>query len=1248
MKKISKLSYRLILIALIIFIAPVACISIYNRNVNNILEQDALKDLSNSNDVKTQAINERLNSTEAILAYLATIVSDNIYDPIEFSSKLTYAGDEYHLGVVNHLSANTVREINEDNSEYSKPLAEALKNTLLNKVPSIVHHEEGTSDVVSILYPVFETSKSRSSEIYGIITCSMTLENFMEKYFATTDKRISTCLVDLACGHAFTISALEDGSYKHVKENYDDSMKISCNNHSYNSMLQAHKENPNEMFTLDFRGNSFYATITDFKYENWDMRGALLVSTMNVSTLMNTSNIIADNSIQMMLIIILIFVVTILLSMGLLYYFQSKQDDASQSLALEKEKYKILAEDSDWSIWEYDHATQVLSNATFEDFEPTPIHQYRSKLLKEKIIHPQDFPDLSQVLDNVINGELHFYRQYRKLTSDKEYEWTELKGTTIFDENNKPVKAFFRTTNIHQQKLEMDKIKTTAEHDALTGLYKQNIVKDKITAILEDIETSNMHGLILVDIDNFENLYAEYGSTFADALLIDISSRLSKKFSQKNLLARIGQERFLIFLHNVSIHTDVETAAKNIKNMFDEIHLGAEIDLKITASIGISLSPNNGSTFEELLNAADIALYISKKSGKDRYTLYDTDLITPAILKEYNSNTKQNIITDTSTDSVIDSDIIYKVVDILFTAKDLDITFNLAFSLIANYYKANMIGIAEYHPDQQILTTPYSWNDDQFKRFESNLAAFSYEEADKFSFFKNSPEDVFYTNNILDMNVEKSIFTDVAICGGINSIFQCGIRDNGELKAYLFAYLTTSEQWEKNEISSLILLTKIIGGYLLKLRSQEDINRLAHTDNLTGSYNIAYFNTVATKIMMDNPNTKYAVIYMDIDKFKLINDKYGYSIGDYILIEFAKVLKNYIGENEAYARGEADKFVTLLKINDRKDLDRRIHEIFALLAQIKRTELDNYNISIIAGAYIIDNLENMSLAIDRANIARKNITERHHSNYQLFDEAMKSSLVMQKELESIMEVSLKNDEFLVYYQPKFNIYSNRICGSEALVRWKHEGTLISPGDFIPIFEDNGFIVEIDFYVYEQVCKKLRELIDAGHKVYPVSVNFSRMHMKNMNIISRLEEVIKRYDIEPHLIHIEITESAVAMGDSFAPTILNEIHKLGFYLSMDDFGSGLSSLNSLRRLPFDILKLDKDFFQKDVITQRERIVISNIINLARELDMEIIAEGIETEEQAQFLRNIDCPVVQGFLYSRPLPCDEFVEKYIIGK
>lgn len=1246
MKLFSKFSHKISLIIVLFFIVTIVSVSLYNKNVSSILEEDAYEDLNNTNDIRAMALNERLVSTETILSYLAAVVADNIYDPIDFSSKLTYAGTEYHLGVINYMSANRINELNIASTEYDDRYVISLKQALAEQRPYLLYHREGSSDVASILYPVVHTSDDIDTS-YGVIICSMTLENFMEKYFATTDERISTCIIDLDSNYAFSITTNEDGSYSHAIEEFDKTTEINCSGDTHNSIVEAHETHPNEIFTVTFNNNSYFATITDFSFKNWNTGGTLIFTSMNTKALMDTSDTVASNNIRMTLIIIFLFIIIVLSGLGLLYYYQNKQNDISDSLAMEKEKYKILAEDADWSVWEYTHETQVLSNATNAEFEPVVIHQYRSKLIKDNIVFPQDFPALTRIMDEIIAGEMHFIGQYRRLTPSGEYQWTELKGTTILDNNGAPIKAFFRTTNIHQHRLEMDKLKTTAEHDALTGLLKQNIAKDRISQILEDMETSYMHGLLILDIDNFSKLHSEFGHTFADALLLDISSRLAKKFSEDDVLARIGQERFLIFLHNVSAYSEVENVASELCAMFSEMHLGADIDLKITASIGISLFPNNGNTFEELLNAADMALYVSKKSGKDTFTLYDSELITPALLKEYRAAGKQskNIITETSSDSIIDSDIIYKVVDILFTAKDLDLSFNLAFSLIANYYGINQIGIAEYHPNEQIITTPYCWSDESFQRFSNNMTAFPYKEGDQFAFFKNQQGDVFYTNNLQGMDLQKSSFTDMVICADINSIFQCGIRDNNELKAYLFAYMTSTEEWRNNEVSSLILLTKIIGGYLLKLRSQEGINKLIHTDALTGSYNIAYFNTMAAKILLNHPNQKYAVIYMDIDKFKLINDKYGYSVGDYILIEFAKVLLNYIEEDELYGRGEADKFIVLLKIKDEEDLSRRIHELFDRLAQIKKTELDNFRMSIIAGAYIIDDLENMSVIVDRANIARKNITERHHSNYQLFDESMKSSLVMQKELESVMEDALRNDEFLVYYQPKFNLYSNKVCGSEALVRWMHDGSLISPGNFIPVFEDNGFIVEVDFYVFAQVCKSLRELIDSGHKVYPVSVNFSRTHLKNNSIINRLEETIQKYDIDPKLIHIEITESAVAIGDSFAPTLLNEIHNLGFKLSMDDFGSGLSSLNSLRRLPFDILKLDKDFFQYDVITQRERVVISNIINLAKELDMEIVAEGIETEEQAQFLRNIDCPVVQGFLFSRPIPYEEFVEKYI---
>ena len=351
-------------------------------------------------------------------------------------------------------------------------------------------------------------------------------------------------------------------------------------------------------------------------------------------------------------------------------------------------------------------------------------------------------------------------------------------------------------------------------------------------------------------------------------------------------------------------------------------------------------------------------------------------------------------------------------------------------------------------------------------------------------------------------------------------------------------------------------------------------------------------------------------------------------------------------DKETYGRINADKFIALLSFENDALLSIRLSDLNVSMNNIKKTQSDHYKISIIMGLYRIqENDIDLSACIDRANIARKSITDRHKTKYAFFDESMKSRLLKQKEVEDVMEEALKNHEFLVYYQPKFNLETNKICGAEALVRWQRDnGTVITPNNFIPIFEDNGFIVELDFYVLEQVCQKIRTLLNNKKMIVPISVNFSRMHLRDRMLVPRLTTIVKEYNIPPRLIEVEITESALVEDNNYLLTILQDIHNNGFKLSMDDFGSGLSSLNLLRKLPFDVLKLDKDFFQKGTTTQRERTIIQYIVKMALDLNMEIVSEGVETEEQAQFLRSIKCPIAQGYLYERPLPEKQFVEKY----
>lgn len=252
-------------------------------------------------------------------------------------------------------------------------------------------------------------------------------------------------------------------------------------------------------------------------------------------------------------------------------------------------------------------------------------------------------------------------------------------------------------------------------------------------------------------------------------------------------------------------------------------------------------------------------------------------------------------------------------------------------------------------------------------------------------------------------------------------------------------------------------------------------------------------------------------------------------------------------------------------------------------------------------------------------------------------------------MEDLKEEALKNKEFIVYYQPKIDLRDNCICGAEALVRWlRPQIGLIPPNKFIPTFEEDGFIIQLDLYVLEQVCHFLREKINAGYEVFPISVNFSRAHFKTNLLPERLLQLTQKYNIKPELIQVEITESAFVDNDKYFKPILKQILDKGFSLAMDDFGSGLSSLNLLCDLPFKTLKIDKDFFHSNTTHKKERIIISSIVHMASELNMDVICEGVETKEQSDFLKSIGCYSCQGYYYSRPLPEDLFVQQYLQQK
>ncbi|HBF7082653.1 TPA: bifunctional diguanylate cyclase/phosphodiesterase, partial [Clostridioides difficile] len=423
---------------------------------------------------------------------------------------------------------------------------------------------------------------------------------------------------------------------------------------------------------------------------------------------------------------------------------------------------------------------------------------------------------------------------------------------------------------------------------------------------------------------------------------------------------------------------------------------------------------------------------------------------------------------------------------------------------------------------------------------------------------------------------------------------------------------------------------------------EDYLRKIAYTDPLTGADSIDKFKINSNKLFAKNNPEEYALFYIDVDKFKYINDMFGYDMGNDTLIHISNTIASELKEDEIFARVSADHFVLLIKYKTDDDIKTRLNNIYNKVQILSNPKINYYKLILDCGIYKISKSDNdINTIMDRANTARKTIKGGHKNSFAFYDKEMHKKILKEKEIENSMVDALNNGEFIVYFQPKYSLSDYQIIGAEALVRWDNpQKGLIPPIEFIPVFERNGFIVNIDFYVFEEVCKKIREWMDEGQKVVPISVNLSRMHFVNSNFIEKFKLIVDKYKIPTRLIELELTETAVLDNIEGLLDTMNNLKEKGFVISMDDFGTGYSSLNLLKELPVDILKLDRAFFTEKDESNNEKIVISNVIKMAKELKMKVISEGVETISQVEFLKQIGCDMVQGYLFSKPMPVKEF--------
>lgn len=425
---------------------------------------------------------------------------------------------------------------------------------------------------------------------------------------------------------------------------------------------------------------------------------------------------------------------------------------------------------------------------------------------------------------------------------------------------------------------------------------------------------------------------------------------------------------------------------------------------------------------------------------------------------------------------------------------------------------------------------------------------------------------------------------------------------------------------------------------LIQMKEAKSTVKIIEKDSLTGLLTKEAFFHKVSRELKENITQEYDIVIIDIEKFKLVNENYGVEEGDRLIRHMAEVLNDVAQRIGGFcAHASADMFYIFAPRTD-----DYLNTIIEYVDQDVSSYPLNMRLNVKYGIYQIENRETALLNMcDRARMAVNKVKGDYDRKFSYYDESFQEGMLEQQSIIDDMEKALENQEFMVYLQPQVELKNETVHGAEALVRWQHPTRgMLSPSDFVPLFEDNGFVTHMDMFVWDKTCQMIREWKDKGYRIVPVSVNISRKDFYKLDLAEHMKNLVMKYKLNPFDLHLEVTESAYTENSEQIIHTLNKLRKMGFLIEMDDFGSGYSSLNMIYELPINVLKLDMKFMQAN--NQDLEKIMKFVIGLAKSLNLNTTAEGVETKEQVDLLKRMGCDNVQGFFYSKPLPESDFIK------
>lgn len=923
---------------------------------------------------------------------------------------------------------------------------------------------------------------------------------------------------------------------------------------------------------------------------------------------------------------------------------QGKVENLQEELELEKVKKEIISSlYNDW-IYEYNVKDQKVTTISGSSSYYSKNKEKRAdqKFVLLDDLHPEDRAAFVDCCRGIYGSDESGYMEARIMV-DNEYRWISLTTRVIRNRAGEVVSVIGKISDINAQKKEELRLQVRAMQDSMTGLLNRAAFQEQSEKLLELAaeQEGKTPAMLIVDIDKFKQINDHYGHLYGDTVIVSMADALRTVFHDDAAIGRFGGDEFTVFL----LHADKEQLEEKIlelREVYSRDIAETEDGQKVTCSVGASRYGVDGVTVDEMLKSADSALYYIKENGRDGYAI-----CTEVIKKKFTEGSERVLSEEPKDENRrISAEITEFALELLEGTKDLKSAMNMLLMKVGKRFRLAAVSVREYG-NKDIPELSYLWSN--MEPPKGRVTEYiSQEERRRIreDFLKNQTMEI----TDIEMLPKQSGLYRLYSYANVKAIYQCPFIREGQVFGYIAYSDNKAREWTEVEKQSLSLIARIISNYLARELAYEKIAKkielMKSMDEVTGLLKYDKFKEVAqTLLNQSNGNVKYAIVSTDFAHFKYFNEVYGFRSGDEVLKDFAGLVAKHNPRAVAACRDYADNFLVMVTVKDAETLLNNINTYNASFAENQNARYMDSKLELCSGVYVITNPEaGIVQALDNANTARKILKEKGETGVLLFESSMRVNRMKEIAILHMMEEAIDNSEFSLYLQPKFSLETGKLVGAEGLARWqKPDGELVMPGEFIPPLEKSGKIVQLDFYMYETALRLQRKWKNAGYPAIPISVNLSRHHIKDEQLVEKLVGLLEIYDIDSSLIEIEITESAFIEDHASLIELMKKIKQKGFLVSIDDFGTGYSSLSMLTELPADIVKLDKEFLRHSD-SETSKGMLNNVIRLIKDNRMDVICEGVEIEEQADFLAKAGCDMGQGYYFSKPVPVAEFEKLY----